>query len=145
MQSICHSSDVKNYGYGTILEPLLKDLGVLEQQGLHVQKLGTAVRGTVLYVAADNLGAHSLAGFQESFNVDKFCRFCLASRQDIDIHEVKEGVFPLRTVEAHKHDLLELNTHQFVSLNGVKRDCVLNRLSFPHYPGLPPRFYARPF
>lgn len=92
---LCHSNDVKKYGYGAILEPLIKDLEVLEQQGLYVQKLGSTVRGTVLYVSADNLGAHSLAGFHESFNVDKFCRFCLASRQDIDTHEVKEGVFPL--------------------------------------------------
>lgn len=96
---LCHNNDVKKYGYGAILEPLIKDLEVLQQQGLYVQKLGTTVRGTVLYVSADNLGAHSLAGFHESFNVDKFCRFCLASQQDIDIHEVKEKEFPLRTVE----------------------------------------------
>ena len=101
---LCHSNDVKSYGYGAILEPLINDLEVLEQQGLYVQKLGTTVRGTVLYVQT-TWGAHSLAGFQENFNVDKFCRFCLASRQDIDILKVKEGVFPLRTVEAHKHDL----------------------------------------
>lgn len=132
---------MKKYGYGAILEPLIKDLEVLEQQGLYVQKLGSTVRGTVLYVSADNLGAHSLAGFHESFNVDKFCRFCLASRQDIDTHEVKEGVFPLRTVEAHKQDLLELNRHQFVSVNGVKSDCVLDRLSHFHtIQGFPPDF-----
>lgn len=138
---LCHSNDVKKYGYGAILEPLIKDLEVLEQQGLYVQKLGTTVRGTVLYVSADNLGAHSLAGFHESFNVDKFCRFCLASRQAIDIHEVKERVFPLRTVEVHKQDLLELNRQQLVSVNGVKRDCVLDRLSYFHtIQGFPPDF-----
>lgn len=38
---------------------------------------------TVLYVLSDHLGAHSFVGFQESFNVDKFCRICLASRSDI--------------------------------------------------------------
>ena len=77
----------------------------------------------------------------ESFNVDKFCWFCLAIRQDIDIHEVKERVFPLRTVEAHKQDLLELNRHQLVSVNGVKSDCVLDRLSHFHtIQGFPPDF-----
>lgn len=113
---------MKKYGYGAFLERLIKDLEVLEQQGLYVQKLGTSVRGTVLYVFADNIGAHSLAGFHESFNVDKFCWFCLASRQDTDIHKVKERVFPLRTVEAHKQDLLELNRHQLVSVNRIKSE-----------------------
>ncbi len=99
---LCNSNDVKNYGYDAIFQPLIRDIQVLEEEGLYVQKLGTSVKGSVLYVSADNLGAHSLAGFQESFNVDKFCRFCLASRKDIDLHEVREGVFPLRTIESHK-------------------------------------------
>ncbi|XP_057181928.1 uncharacterized protein LOC130548896 [Triplophysa rosa] len=73
---LSYSSDVKKYGYSAILEPLLKDIEVLEKQGIYVQKLGDNIQGTVLYVSADNLGAHSLGGFQENFNVDKFCRFC---------------------------------------------------------------------
>lgn len=81
---LCNSNDVKNYGYDAIFQPLIRDIQVLEEEGLYVQKLGTSVKGSVLYVSADNLGAHSVAGFQESFNVDKFCRFCLASRKDID-------------------------------------------------------------
>ncbi|KAK1172491.1 hypothetical protein AOXY_G5082, partial [Acipenser oxyrinchus oxyrinchus] len=80
---ICKSSDVQQYGNDKILEPLLKDIDVLEQQGLFIQLLGASVKGSVLYVSADNLGAHSLAGFQESFNVEKFCRFCLASHKEI--------------------------------------------------------------
>lgn len=63
---LCNSSDVNNYGYDAIFQPLIKDIQVLEEEGLYVQKLGTSVKGSVLYVSADNLGAHSLAGFQES-------------------------------------------------------------------------------
>lgn len=39
----------------------------------------------MLYVAADNSAAHSLAGFLESFVVD---RFCMALRNDIQEKEV---------------------------------------------------------
>ena len=74
-------SDVKEYGYAKILHPLIQDLVSLERHGVHVEKLGTCVKGTVLYVAADNLAAHSLAGFFESFGVDRFCRFCMATRR----------------------------------------------------------------
>ncbi len=138
---LSNSNDVKKYGYDAIFQPLIRDIQVLEEEGLYVQKLGTSVKGSVLYVSADNLGAHSLAGFQESFNVDKFCRFCLASRKDIDLHEVREGVFPLRTIESHKQTLEELKTNSLVSLDGVKRDCVLDNLNYFHtIQGFPPDF-----
>ena len=60
-----------------------------------MNRLGTSVRGTVIYISSDNLGAHSFAGFQESFNVDKFCRFCLAGRKDIQTCSVRSGAFVL--------------------------------------------------
>lgn len=40
---------------------------------MYIDQLGATVKGTVLYVSADNLGAHSLAGFFENFTVEKFC------------------------------------------------------------------------
>lgn len=111
---LCNSNDVKNYGYDAIFQPLIRDIQVLEEEGLHVQNLGTSVKGYVFYVSADNLGAQSLAGFQESSNVDKFCRFCLTSRNEIDLHEVRERVFPLRTIETPKQTLEELMTNSLV-------------------------------
>lgn len=41
----------------------MNDLASLEQHDVYVEKLGECVKGTVSYVAADNLAAHSLAGF----------------------------------------------------------------------------------
>ena len=67
---LCKSVDVKTFGYDRIVEPLLKDLQLLENEGIYINRLGTSVKGTVSYVSSDNLGAHSFAGFQESFNVD---------------------------------------------------------------------------
>lgn len=64
---LCNSNDAKSFGYENILKSLLKDIQILQNQGLFIQRLGASVKGTVLFVSADNLGAHSLAGFQESF------------------------------------------------------------------------------
>ncbi|XP_060771467.1 uncharacterized protein LOC132882224 isoform X2 [Neoarius graeffei] len=85
---LCKTSDVKEYGYAKILHPLIQDLVSLEQHGVYVEKLGACVKGTVLHVAADNLAAHSLAGFFESFGVDRFCRFCMEKRSKIQVKEM---------------------------------------------------------
>lgn len=93
---LCNTSTNKQCGYEKVLQPLIHDIVSLEQHGVYVQQLGTSVKGTVLFVAADNLAAHSLAGFHESFTVDKFCRVCMASRNDTQKQEVRSGFAPLR-------------------------------------------------
>lgn len=47
----------------------------LKEHGVYVEQLAGSMKGTVLYVVAENLGAHSLAGFQECFAADRFCCF----------------------------------------------------------------------
>lgn len=91
----CKANTVKACGYFEVLRPLIQDLVLLEKHGVYVEKLGASVKGTILYIAADNLAAHSLAGFQESFVSDKICRFCMATRQEIQDHEVRSGHFVL--------------------------------------------------
>ncbi len=59
---LCKADNVKRFGYSTVLEPLLKDLVSLEEEGLYVPALGRKVKGTVFSVVADNLGAHSMGG-----------------------------------------------------------------------------------
>lgn len=139
---LCNSNDVKTFGFEKILEPLVKDIQILENQGLFIQRLGASVKGTVLFVSADNLAAHSLAGFQESFTVDKCCRFCLASRSNIQTTEVRSGSFPLRTKLTHEANVLEVKQNQHVmNVNGVKSDSVLSKLTYFHtITGFPPDF-----
>lgn len=89
---LCRSIDSKTFGYEKIVEPLLRDLQLLENQVIYISRLGTSVRGTVLYVSYDNLGEHFFADFQESLNV-KFCCFCFASCSDIQSCSVQSGSF----------------------------------------------------
>lgn len=65
---LCKTDDVKTYGYDKIFEPLVQDLKTLEELGVYVPLLGESVKGTVLSVVADNLGAHSIAGFMQFFS-----------------------------------------------------------------------------
>ncbi|XP_044220472.1 uncharacterized protein LOC122990957 [Thunnus albacares] len=111
---LCKASDIKDHGYWETLRPLIQDLASLEQHGVYVEQLGASVKGTVLFVAADNLAAHSLGGFFESFTVSQICRFCMAKREEIQHKEVRTGSFQPRTEE--NHDQQVKNVQQDPSL-----------------------------
>lgn len=75
-----------------------------------------------MYVAADNLGAHSLARFQESFAADQFCRFCLCKRDDIQDKQVRSGLHQPRTREKHDSHVQEvIRDPTSARHHGVKR------------------------
>lgn len=65
---LCKSEDLGKFGYDKVLDPLLKDLVILEQRGVFITQLKECIKGTVNSVIADNLGARGLAGFVESFS-----------------------------------------------------------------------------
>ena len=45
------------------------------------------IRGSIGPFTSDNLGAHSVGGFAESFSAARICRFCNATHDDIQ-HKV---------------------------------------------------------
>jgi len=136
---LCKTVDVHKFGYPRVLEPLLKDLKTFEEDGIFVPCLGKIIKGTVFSVIADNLGAHSLGGFVESFNGSYVCRFCVGERSQFQEIEVRSGTFPGRTKEQHRLDVeaaLASDTHS----HGVKRHCAITqRLNHFHVTtGYPP-------
>lgn len=74
---IFQSLYVKKVGWAKILEPLIKDLTDLEEHGL-----GEGVSVRLGAIVADNLAAHALAGFSESFSSSP-CRLCLMPHSDM--------------------------------------------------------------
>ncbi|XP_036952445.1 uncharacterized protein LOC119018692 isoform X1 [Acanthopagrus latus] len=130
--------DVKQFGFEKFFNPLVKDLKSLEQTGVFVQTLDNYVKGSVFCVCADNLGAHGLAGFQESFNVKNFCRFCLTNRGEIATTAISD--FQLRYREQHDTFLLQLCQENVPHVNGVKSECVLSKHLSNFHPvtGFPP-------
>ena len=133
------SDDVKEFGFETFFCRLLSDLKVLETEGIFVEQLGEYIKGSVFVVSADNLGAHGLAGFQENFLVDRFCRFCLASKSEFQ--QKAASLFELRTPELHDAFLQQLKADEtLTNVNGVKRGCVLRDELSTFHPvtGFPP-------
>lgn len=74
---LCNAATVKECGYDKILHPLLCDLASIEQHGVYIEHLGKSVKGTVLYVSADNLGAHSHRSFMKASLWISFADFAL--------------------------------------------------------------------
>ncbi|XP_059898811.1 uncharacterized protein LOC132461193 isoform X1 [Gadus macrocephalus] len=126
LAALINSDDVKLYGYDIVLEPLISDILILEQHGIFVPKLGKCVKGTIQCVVADNLGAHGIAGFLESFSGAYICRFCTATKLEIQTRDVGSEAFSLRTEEGHGRHLKTLEEESLVNCFGVKRRCVLS-------------------
>nr|XP_055065480.1 uncharacterized protein LOC129447733 isoform X2 [Misgurnus anguillicaudatus]XP_055065481.1 uncharacterized protein LOC129447733 isoform X2 [Misgurnus anguillicaudatus] len=134
---LCKSDDLRKFGFQEVLNPLLKDLVILEEHGVFISQLNECIKGTVSCVVADNLGAHGLAGFVESFSGEYFCRFCTAKKTEIQLMTASR--FELRTRELHDAHL-KCALEKESACCGVKRDCVLSKnLSHFHVTaGYPP-------
>ena len=91
------------------------------------------MKGTIFCVSADNLAAHGLGGFLESFRADYVCRFCMATSEQFQTTEVKKEEFVQRTKASHDiHVQNVLQDESSRSQFGVKGDCVL-RESLEHF------------
>lgn len=125
-----------------MLEPLLRDLKCLEDDGIFVPSMGKVVKGTVFSVVADNLGAHSIGGFVENFSSSHFCHFCIRDSSQIQEHDVREGMFPLRTKSNHtEHVKAALSDTSKAHHFGVKKDSVpslTNLVTFMPHQVIPP-------
>lgn len=71
----------------------MQDLNILEQHGVFVSQVGQFVKGSVQCVIADNLGAHAIGGFVESFSSGSVCRYCTGDKSEFQTKDVKSGAF----------------------------------------------------
>lgn len=124
---LCKAEDTKQFGFQRVLEPLLTDIQSLEKDFLFVPALGKAIKGTVVSVVADNLGAHSVAGFVESFAGSYICRFCVGERSKFQSNEVRSGSFHQRTKDQHTlHVQTAVSSPDHPHCYGVKKQCALS-------------------
>ena len=73
-------------------------------------------------MVADNLAAHCIAGFVESFSAELFCQFCMGKNSDVKVEEVRSGAFNLRDKDLHQ-DRVKTALANGTSCCGVKRVC----------------------
>lgn len=108
---VAKSPVIKVNGLDSILKPFLNDLKTLYEDGITIQFDGKSEvwRGALLAFLADNLAAHELGGFKESFSFSRhFCRSCLTDKECSQKH-FRENLFVVRTPDSHRAQCKLLN------------------------------------
>ena len=129
------SKDIKNYGLFKFFEPLIDDVKILETNGIsfiHKNRQYT-LYGTITFISADNLAAHSLGCFYENFSsAKKIYRTCMVSRNDMN-DNFNENYYILRTIESYNKQAKYVDMCQsLTNVYGIKQNSPLNKLKYLH-------------
>jgi len=112
--------------YEAVLQPLLTDLKHLQEHGVEIvtnSNQKCTVKGKLVSVSADNLSAHTIAGFQQHFHAGRICRTCLADYADIS-EKFGSSDFRLRTADIHSYHLEAVSANSLnAAVYGVKGPC----------------------
>lgn len=131
---ICKSADLKKFGFRLVLAPLLKDLKILEDDGITINGIAEKVKGTIVSIVGDNLASHEIGGYCTNFSSREtcICRFCMATYDDM-MNNFKERDFTRRTKQIHEHHInLVTLDDSYIKLYGLKWNSPLNDLKFFH-------------
>ena len=134
---LCNEKDFEKYGQNKIFQHLINDIKELEDQGICLPSFNHRIKGTLVVICADNLGAHDLGGFVKSFNSEYFCRYCLLSKTEFNGDDpscIGERRTPMNYMEA------ALQASDDKPVNGILHSSCFNQLQ--HFniclPGMPP-------
>lgn len=124
LAALCHTEDIKKYGYDEILKHIVDDINLLSLHGIELAG-GHMKKGTITQFSADNLGANSLFGFVESFMASHYCRLCLLSKEETQ-NCFRENEAQMRTLHSYNVHTEESDNYAAAHVFGVKRNSVLN-------------------
>lgn len=111
---------------------ITKDLSIIED-GIDIG--GQVLRGTLVFVTSDNLGAHTCLGLVKNFSKTPYCcRVCKVNRDEMKTC-CNELPSQLRKIDDYTAaiGIIENSTKvNYEQTKGVARYCVLNDLKYFH-------------
>ena len=114
-----------DWGNNYIFEKLISEINFLENTGI---KIGSFVIKFVLMgITGDNLGLHTILGFNESFNTNYSCRFCKIDKKNSYI-SINDNIENRRTPNNYEEDLARNDP----ASTGIKTNCVFNKIKSFH-------------
>lgn len=128
---ICFADDLKSQetDFNDIWRFIVRDIQYLQTFGVQVND-DVTIKGSLVSLVFDNLGAHIALGFAESFNTTFYCIHC-----EMPKHECQRATRPVasykRTLSSYTQQLDIIASTSKVDLavtKGIKRHCVLNDL-----------------
>lgn len=127
--ALTNSENTKKYGFKTVLKQFLEDMKTLETEGFSVTVDNQHFHffATVSVVIADNLAAHEIGGWNESFSGFRICRFCNCTKDQKQFFS--ENKFELRNKKSHT-EILKLVEEDpaLCTVYGVRKPSCLNEL-----------------
>lgn len=134
---IAKSVHVKKYGLDKVLERFMKDILILESEGIQVSINGKleVLFGSLATVCADNLASHEIGGFRGCFNSGRICRFCMVCYDKIKLYssETNDAYPKLRTQKEHdSHTESVLADGTLAGVYGVNKKAALGSLECFH-------------
>lgn len=132
---LCSTLNIKsdNYDYNHIAELIVEEIKKLETDGLKIDK--DIIKGTLINIACDNLGANTVLGFVESFVAHYFCRYCECTKEETKslVKENKRKRRKKRDYENHVKRAENIRLlPDFKASKGVKKKCTFNELKNYH-------------
>lgn len=133
--SLYNGNDIKTKqtDFNNLWKIIVKEIKYLEEVGIAVND-NFNVKGTLIYVSFDNLGANQSLGLAEGFGANFYCRHCLCSKEECQTMCL-ENERMKRSKESYAEHLALIETSTNVDLTqtrGVKRYCALNDLKYFH-------------
>ena len=131
------------YSYNQLLQRFLADLSSLYHEGIVVELSGSIpfrLFGYLATISADNLSAHSMAGFSACFSSGHICRSCTATYTSMRM-QFEEAAFLMRTKHVHANhcNAWKMNAAIATKAYGVTNISAFTRLeylditeAFPH-------------
>lgn len=132
---VCHSWDIKKYGFRKILHQLVHDLKNLEN-GVIVTISNNQpyeLRAILVSLSGDSLAVHEILGML-SPSCKCFCRECMITREDFNMNKgIYDDSIPKRSKELHVEQLEQIQQNpSLMSMFGVREDTILNELKYFH-------------
>lgn len=87
----------KHDAFDAVVKRIVKEFHELKTIGIEIENIN--IKGALINICADNLGANAIFGFVKCFNVDGFCRVCSCKKveSETQIVETSENLWDFDT------------------------------------------------
>lgn len=129
LAALIKSQNVKYYGNDLTMNELIKNITLLETEGITfmIENKATTVHFIMGLILGDNLGLNQILEFSKSFSASYFCRFCIDSKQ-VTSTLCTENLESIRNIENYKDGVSTSD----VSLTGIFKNSIWNKIPSFH-------------
>lgn len=132
---LCNSNDIRTQqtDFNNLWKIIVKEIKHIEEFGIDIND-NLNVKGTLVSLSFDNLGANQSLGFFEAFNANYYCRMCECSKEQCQTlcGENKDKRRTRESYDMHMN-VIEMSTNvDSTTACGLKRYCALNDLHYFH-------------